>query len=121
MNRFLALVMGVLVLGPAPCAKAQADDAARLVPEKLRVERLARLGRLWGTVRHLHPFLAYQELDWDAPLIKAIPKVEAARTRDEYADAVGEMLAALGDPATAVASRDPRGKPTAWGGHPVWS
>src|SRR5262245_28217567 len=107
MNRFLALVMGVLVLGPAPCAKAQADDAARLVPEKLRVERLARLGRLWGTVRHLHPFLAYQELDWDAPLIKAIPKVEAARTRDEYADAVGEMLAALGDPATAVASRDP--------------
>jgi C-terminal processing protease CtpA/Prc len=121
MNRSLVLLIGVLVLWPAPCGTAWADDATRPVPEKLRVERLARLGRLWGTVRYVHPFLAYRDLDWDAPLIKAIPKVEAARTRDEYAAAVGEMLAALGDPATTVSSQDPRGKPTDGEGQPVWS
>src|SRR5262245_26339182 len=119
MNRSLALLIGVLVLWPAPCGEVQAGDDDRPVPEKLRVERLARLGRLWGTVRYLHPFLAYQDLDWDAPLIKAIPKVEAARTRDEYAAAVGEMLAALGDPAMAVSSQDPPGKLTGGEGHPV--
>jgi C-terminal processing protease CtpA/Prc len=121
MNRTLVLLIGVLVSWPAPSVRSQAVDGAGPVPEKLRVERLARLGRLWGTVRYVHPFLGYKDLDWDAPLIKAIPKVEAAKTREEYAVAVGEMLAALGDPATTVVPQDPPGKPTESEGHPVWS
>lgn len=85
------------------------------------VSSLARLGKVWGTVHYVHPFLAYQDLDWDAPLFKAIPKVEAAKTKEDYAAAVGEMLAALGDPATAIVSGVGDGKPTDGEGHPVWS
>jgi hypothetical protein len=121
MKRSLAFLVSVFVLCPAPCFTVQADDAGRSASEKLRVERLARLGKAWGTVRYVHPFLAYQELDWDAALVKAIPKVESAKTKDEYAAAVGEMLAALGDPATGVVSKDEGAKPTAGERHPVWS
>ena len=121
MNRILASLIGLLVLWPPMSVRSRAVDVAGPVPEKLRVERLARLGKLWGTVRYVHPFLGYKDLDWDAPLIKAIPKVEAAKTRDEYAAAVGEMLTALGDPATAVVPQNPEGKPTEGEGHPVWS
>jgi hypothetical protein len=95
------LIVGLLISWTWP-GIVRPDDVDRSVPEKARVERLARLAKLWGTVRYLHPFLAYRDLDWDAPLIKAIPKMEAAKTRDEYAAAITEMLAALGDPATTV-------------------
>jgi C-terminal processing protease CtpA/Prc len=121
MKRSFAFLISVFVLCPAPCLKVHADDSGRSASEKLRVERLARLGKAWGTVRYVHPFLAYQELDWDAALIKAIPKVEAAKTKDEYAAAVGEMLAVLGDLGTGVVSKDPQAKPTQGEGHPVWS
>ncbi len=66
------------------------------------VERLTHLAKLWGTVRYLHPYLAYREIDWDAALILAIPRVRSAKTSAEYAGAVGTMLAALGDPVTRV-------------------
>ncbi|HEY0558239.1 MAG TPA: hypothetical protein VGG20_28565, partial [Thermoanaerobaculia bacterium] len=66
------------------------------------VERLTHLAKLWGTVRYLHPYLAYKEIDWDAALIQAIPRVRAARSTTEYADAVQAMLSALDDPVTRV-------------------
>src|ERR1700678_1451881 len=121
MKRSLTFVMAIIVFWSASGTTAQADDAARSDSEKHRVERLARLGKAWGTVRYVHPYLAYQELDWDAALVKAIPKVEGAKTKDEYAAAVGEMLAALGDPATGVVSKDIQAKPTDGERHPVWS
>jgi len=121
MNRSFAMLIGVLVLCPAPRVEAQEAPVAQSPAEKLRVERLARLGKLWGTVRYVHPFLAYRDLDWDVPLIKAIPKVEAAKTQEEYAAAVAEMLAALGDPATVVSPEARVGKPAGVDGHPVWS
>lgn len=70
--------------------------------EALRTERLTRLGRLWGQVRYLHPYLAYRDIDWDAALLQAIPKVRSAPNAEAYAAAVQEMLEALGDPATRV-------------------
>jgi C-terminal processing protease CtpA/Prc len=63
---------------------------------------MTQLGRLWGTVRYLHPYLMDREIDWDAALVAALPKVEAARSREEYAAAVQGMLDALGDPVTRV-------------------
>lgn len=121
MHRLLALLIGIAGFSPTACMTTRADDTVGAVPGKLRVERLARLGKAWGTVRFVHPFLAYRDLDWDAALIKAIPKVEAAKTTDEYARAVGEMLASLGDPATVVAPQGSPGKPTVGEGHPVWT
>jgi C-terminal processing protease CtpA/Prc len=66
------------------------------------VERLTHLARLWGAVRYLHPWLAYKEIDWDAALVQAIPRVRSARTAEQYAAAVRTMLGALGDPVTRV-------------------
>jgi len=66
------------------------------------LDRLAQVGRLWGTVRYLHPYLLYRDIDWDAALVAALPRVEAAKSPEEYAAAVQGMLAALGDPVTRV-------------------
>lgn len=63
-------------------------------------ERLAALGRLWGAIKYFHPYLAYRDIDWDGALIKAIPQVRAARTPDEYRQAISNLLQVLDDPAT---------------------
>jgi hypothetical protein len=81
MNRTLALLIGVTVLSPGSYVKSHAVDAGP-PPERPRDERLSRLAKLWGTVRYVHPFLGYKDLGWDAPLIRAIPKVEAAKKLD---------------------------------------
>ena len=83
------------------------------------VERLTHLAKLWGTVRFLHPYLAYKEIDWDAALVRAIPAVRSARTPQEYAAAAQGMLAALGDPATRVEPARPPVQPPAGGKPPA--
>jgi C-terminal processing protease CtpA/Prc len=88
----LALALGLVA------TTASAESA----PLPSREERLARLGRLWGQVRYRHPYLAYKDIDWDAALVAAIPKVEAAKDRAAYAAAVQDMLEELRDPATRV-------------------
>jgi C-terminal processing protease CtpA/Prc len=65
-------------------------------------DRVAQAGRLWGTVRYLHPYLLYRDVDWDAALVAALPRIEAAKSDEEVAAAVQGMLAALGDPVTRV-------------------
>src|SRR5215470_5747121 len=91
------LIMSLIAAAPA---LAQAPNAE---PEKVRIERLAALGRLWGVVNYFHPYLAYKEIDWDAALIAAIPKVSAAKSTEDYRAAIDGLLATLGDPATFTA------------------
>jgi C-terminal processing protease CtpA/Prc len=68
--------------------------------EEKRIERLSGLAKVWGTVKYFHPFLAYREIDWDKALIETIPKVNAAKSSQEYAAAINSMLAALNDKST---------------------
>jgi C-terminal processing protease CtpA/Prc len=68
------------------------------------VERLARLGRIWGEVRWGHPWVLTRGLDVETPLLAAIPKVAAARDDEAERAALTEFLAALGDPATHLAT-----------------
>jgi C-terminal processing protease CtpA/Prc len=82
-------------------------------PQAPHIERLARLGRLWGTVRYLHPYVAYKDLDWDAALVAAIPRVREAKSAEEYGAAIQGMLDALGDPVTRVMERTPPAAPAA--------
>ena len=70
--------------------------------EAIREERLAGLMRAWGTIKFFHPYLAYRPIDWDAALMAAIPKVEAAKSAEEYSAAVASMLQELKDPETHV-------------------
>jgi C-terminal processing protease CtpA/Prc len=80
-----------------------AFDKAAPETDQLRVERLAGLCRIWGRIKYFHPALAYRtDIDWDAALVKAVPKVREAQTREAYAAAVRGMLDALGDPLIRV-------------------
>src|SRR5215212_3332908 len=71
--------------------------------EPAHIDRLTRVGKLWGTVRYLHPWVAYKDVDWDAALVAAIPRVREAKSSEEYKAAVQGMLGTLGDPVTRVA------------------
>jgi C-terminal processing protease CtpA/Prc len=86
-----------------PCARA-----GYVEPDSRRVERLVGLCKVWGTVRYLHPYLACKDIDWDAALVEALPKVEAAKDENEFRAAVQAMLDRLGDPGTRVARKRPQ-------------
>jgi len=94
LQRRVATIVALLVLALVPRARAET------LPDG--TERVIGLGRVWAKVKFFHPYLAYKELDWDAALVAAIPRVEAATTVAQYRAAVQGMLAALGDPVTRV-------------------
>jgi len=98
MNPFkksLALLLSVLMLGFCQTLRAQPSSA-----EDARLARLAGLAKAWGTLKYFHPFLAYRDIDWDKALIETIPKVNAAKTRQDYQTALNQMLAVLNDKST---------------------
>ena len=72
-----------------------------------QVERLAGLCRLWGTVKYFHPYLAYRDIDWDKALVETIPKVEAARSPEEYRAAIDHLLSFLDDSLTHTVNPSP--------------
>jgi hypothetical protein len=89
-----------IALAVAVCLATAAPARAEPLPDQ--TERVLGLGRVWAKVKFYHPYLAYKDLDWDAALVGAIPKAEAAKTPAEYRAAVQGMLAALKDPVTRV-------------------
>src|ERR1700758_410148 len=81
----------------------QMASAQQSAAESARIDRLIGIAKLWAAVKFFHPYLAYRDnIDWDAALIKAIPRVDAAHTPAEYSAAIESMLNELGDPATHV-------------------
>lgn len=70
--------------------------------DKLRIHRLVNLCKVWGKVKHFHPYLAYKDIDWDRALIYTLPAVYSAKSDDDYCDAVDKMLAYLDDKITHV-------------------
>ena len=78
----------------------QARTTTGSATEDARIERLIGLAKVWGTVKFFHPYLAYREIDWDQAVIDAIPKVNAAKTSQDYQTAVNQMLRVLGDRST---------------------
>ena len=89
---FLCLVLSFSTL----CQPARAHTAG----DDVRVERLVALAKVWGTVKYFHPYLASREIDWDKALIETIPRVNAAKTAQDYQAAVNQMLAVLNDKST---------------------
>ncbi len=67
-----------------------------------KTDRLVALGKVWGKAKFFHPYMTTRTVDWDAPLIAAIPKARAAATDDDFAKVVDEMLATLKDPVSRV-------------------
>ena len=97
MNTFhkpLAISLSVLLLF---CQTLQAQPSTA---QDVRIARLAGLAKVWGTVKYFHPFLAYRDVDWDKALIETIPKVNAAKSPQDYQAALNQMLAVLNDKST---------------------
>jgi C-terminal processing protease CtpA/Prc len=108
---FLRSIPLVLLLIPAIALPAAAQTPAP--PSQIdphidpHIQRIAKVGQLWGYVRYLHPYVAYRDVDWDAALLATLPKVREAKSREEYAAAVQSMLATLEDPATRLMADQP--------------
>ena len=127
-RRFVANQLKVTTLLLTICLHAQAQGQGptplRRSVDDARIARLVGLAKVWGAVKYFHPFLAYRDIDWDKALIETIPRVEAAKTPQEYAAAVNQMLAALGDRSTRAeiktdAKAAPPNQPTASAKEPV--
>jgi C-terminal processing protease CtpA/Prc len=96
-RRILSLLF-LIVLGTLGGAAQNTGNASA---EAVRIQRLSELAKVWGTVKFFHPFLAYRsDIDWDRALVDTIPKVNHARSAEEFASALNGMLATLGDPST---------------------
>ena len=107
MKAMLKLMRGAggLILILSTCLVGVAQEPAA---ESVRLDRLVGLAKLWAAVKYFHPYLAYRDnIDWDAALIRTIPKVDAARTTQEYSAAIEAMLKELGNPATHVLTSPP--------------
>ncbi|HEX5061290.1 MAG TPA: S41 family peptidase [Kofleriaceae bacterium] len=108
---------GVFIFGAVSCAGMRALIAALVVllasparadaPLPDTPTRLMTLGRVWAEAKFFHPTLQTKDIDWDAALVAAIPKVEAAKTQKELDAAVQSMLAVIGDPVTRVLDDKP--------------
>ncbi|HEU5131666.1 MAG TPA: hypothetical protein VFT26_06165, partial [Pyrinomonadaceae bacterium] len=81
-------------------AFSQTLNAQPAATDDARIARLVGLAKVWGTVKYFHPFLAYRDIDWDKALIDTIPKVNAAKTAQDYQAALNQMLAVLNDKST---------------------
>src|SRR5277367_6090501 len=95
--RCLGAVLPVVALA-AGSAIAQPNDSG--------TARLAATAKLWITIKYFHPYLAYQDIDWDKALVEALPKIRTAKSADEYAAATQQMLDALHDPETHMLGAD---------------
>lgn len=103
-SRKLALFALICAL-PLSCA-AQSRDS-------VRIERLAGLARLWGAIKYFHPYVADRDIDWDAALVQTIPKVESAKSTEDYREAIDFMVSFLKDPSTHTSQQFSAGeKPT---------
>ncbi len=76
----------------------------------VRLKRLEALADLWGKVYLFHPAIVTKDIDWNQALVRAIPRVEAAKTTDELVNAVNEeMLQPLDDLLTFATSKRDKG------------
>lgn len=97
MKRILPAAVLVLLATPLAAHAKPVSLTARAEPDSLAVERLATLGRVWGTAKFFHPALAYREVDWDAALLETIPLVDAAKSERDLAAAYDHLLSFLDD------------------------
>jgi C-terminal processing protease CtpA/Prc len=70
-------------------------------------ERLAATAKLWVYVKYFHPRVTATDVDWDRAFTVCAPKVLQAKTDDEFAAVIAEMLSRLKDPATRVMPSSP--------------
>ena len=94
--------------------------SAEIAPDSVRVQRLAAVGKLWSAVELFHPWVPGRPGAWDSTLVRAIPAIREARSREDYGAAVDSMLASLGDGATRVQWGETAWSPSSKDPDPRW-
>ena len=64
-----------------------------------QTDNLVLLGKVWGFTKYHHPAITNGNLDWDAPLLRVIPSVLAARSQPAATTIISKWLGELGSPA----------------------
>ncbi len=94
--------------------KAEQDTAFRrgsglaldnLGPQQL--DNLAVLGRVWGFVKYYHPAVARGDYNFDAELLRLLPKALAAKDRDARSQVLSDWLTSLGPVPACPTCREP--------------
>src|SRR5512145_56297 len=98
----LFAAIAVFMLCGIAVAQPKVEVLDRWKAEDARIARLAGLARVWGAVKFFHPYLAYQDVDWDKALIETIPRVNAAKSPEEYNAAINHLLSFLNDKNTGA-------------------
>ena len=97
--------------------KAERDTAFRhgsgialdnLTPQQ--VDDLAVLGRVWGFVKYYHPAVARGDYNWDAELLRVLPKVLSSKSKDERSAVLSTWLTGLGPVPACATCREPAPK-----------
>jgi C-terminal processing protease CtpA/Prc len=73
-----------------------------------QVENLAVLGRVWGFVKYYHPAVARGDYNWDAEMLRVLPKVLNSQNRDECSAVLSAWLTALGPVPACATCREPK-------------
>lgn len=106
---------------PAPTSKAtykaDQDTAFRrgsgLVLDNLssqQIDNLAVLGRVWGFVKYYHPAVARGDYNFDAELLRVLPKVLAATDLSARSEVLSAWLTSLGPVPACRSCREPAPK-----------
>jgi hypothetical protein len=90
----LTLLSFFLLTAPLFAAPTQSD--------RYRYAPLVSTAKLWNMIRYLDPRAAGDSTAWDAALVAALPKIEAAHSDEDLAVALDGMLRTLNDPCTRI-------------------
>jgi hypothetical protein len=77
----------------------QFDSGSGIVltdPSSIQVLNLVTLGRVWGFLKYHHPAITGGEHNWDYDLFRVLPKILAARDREQANDALLRWIDTLG-------------------------
>ena len=101
-TRLLGVLVAALLAGsafPAPLAAQRAAAAPDSI-ERRRLRRIETLADIWTKLELFHPALQLRaDIQWDSAFVRALPRVESARTTAEFVRAIDEELfARLEDP-----------------------
>lgn len=84
-SRFLTLLIFLIGLNPAFARESLSDS-----------DKLAATAKIWGFLKYYHPNVAKGEFDWDDQLLKILPSIEQATTKEELSSIFLKWIDSLG-------------------------
>lgn len=94
------------LIGPPRVEPVEGDLAANSVSVR-GLENLRAFARLYGLLRWFHPSDAAANADWDSIAIAGIPRIEAARSSSELAQALLEVFSPVAPTLQVIAGGQP--------------